>query len=144
MFNTLEKSLYCIYDKKLKLYSNVFLASGPDAKKIYTEMANDVSSPQYGFTSDYDCVHLANFDEVSGVVDYDKYILCGLDTFIDERRIELQYMISTLNFLPSGYFKMPAEMQQEIKDNIDIQTKKYAEYLCSQMDVSTSTSLSAD
>lgn len=149
MFNTLNKSIYCIYDKKLKKYSNVFLASGVDAKKIFTEMANDVSSPQYGFTSDFDCVSLGSFDESLGTFgDFNdsigafipvKTILCGLDTFVDEKRIELQYMIQTLNFLPSGYFKMPAEMQAEIKENIDLQTKKYAEYLCNNMEVSSST-----
>lgn len=140
MFNTLNKSIYCIYDKKLKKYSNVFLASGVDAKKIFTEMANDVTSPQYGFTTDFDCILLAGFEEETGaILKDDRTIICGLDTFIDEKRIELQYMIQTLNFLPSGYFKMPAEMQAEIKENIDLETKKYAEYLCKNMDVSSST-----
>ncbi len=139
MFDSLEKSIFCIYDKKLKKYSNVFLASGVDAKKIFTEMANDVTSPQYGFTTDFDCVLLAQFDEEVGtIIDENRTILCGLDTFVDEKRIELQYMIQTLNFLPSGYFKMPAEMQAEIKENIDLQTKKYAEYLCNNMEVSSS------
>lgn len=136
MFNSLDKSIYCIYDKKLKKYSNVFLASGVDAKKIFTEMANDVTSPQYGFTSDFDCILLSSFDDSIGdLSSYCKSILCGLDTFVDEKRIELQYMIQSLNYLPVGYFKMPAEMQQEIKDNIDIQTKKYADYLCNNMEI---------
>lgn len=148
MFNSLEKSLYCIYDKKLKKYSNVFVASGPDAKRIFIELANDVTSPQYGFASDYDCLTLGYFDEESATIgSYNeslgcyipcKTVICGLDNFIDEKRIELQHMISVLNYLPSGYFKMPAEMQEEIKEQINEATKKYADYLCQNMELSSS------
>lgn len=134
MFNSLEKSLYCVYDKKLQEYSHVFLATGPEARSIFTEMANDVSSPLYNSCSDYDVVNLGSLlpEEI-----LDKKICCPLNTFRDSKRIELQWMIQTLNYLPTGYFKMPEEMQKDIKDKIDEALKKYTEYLCSNVERTT-------
>lgn len=130
MFNSLERHLYCIYDKKLHDYSHVFLATGVEAKKIFTELANDVSSPVYHSVSDYDVIDLGEFSPNDMI----KTVLCGLDSMRDLRRIELQWMIQTLNFLPSGYFKMPEEMQKDIKDKIDEALKKYISYQCEHIE----------
>lgn len=129
MFDSLEKSIYCIYDKKLQIYKNLFCATGVEAKHIFTELANDITSEFYSRCSDFDCYFVGSFDESCCCISDSRVIICGLDTLIDKKRIELQYMIQTLNYLPVGYFKMPAEMQQDIKDNIDEQVKKYASYL---------------
>lgn len=137
MFNSLEKSLYCLYDKKLQIYKNVFCATGVEAKHIFTELANDVTSEFYSRCSDFDCYFLTSFNcetgslgiRDDGSIDCVRFIICPLDTLVDKKRIELQYMIQTLNYLPVGYFKMPSEMQQDIKDKIDEQVKKYASYL---------------
>lgn len=130
MFNVLERHLYCIYDKKLQEYSHVFLSNGVEAKKIFTELANDVSSPVYYSVSDYDIVDLGEFNPNDMI----KTVLCGLDNMRDPKRIQLQWMIQTLNYLPTGYFKMPEEMQKDIKDKIDSAVKDYTSYLCENIE----------
>lgn len=135
MFDSLEKSLFCIYDKKLQLYKNVFCATGVEAKHIFTEMANDITSDFYSRSSDFDCYYIGAFDDGSCIVADNRMIICGLDTLVDKKRCELQYMIQTLNYLPIGYFKMPPEMQHDIKDKIDEQVKKYASYLAENIEL---------
>lgn len=127
MFETLEKNLYGVRDLKTGDYSHIVYCSGPEAKHMFSEFINDVTSPLYN-SSDYDVCCFGNVDDY---LYNNSSVVCPLTTLKDNKRIELQYMIQTLNYLPVGYFKMPSEMQEEYKKKIDEAVKKYTNYLVS-------------
>ena len=58
MFNSLETHVYCLFDKVLNSYSNLIAVSGPTAKRIFEEMANNTSSDYYRSTDNYTVCHL--------------------------------------------------------------------------------------
>ena len=102
-------------------------------------LVNDVNSPYYNHESDYILNKIGDFDNTSGeIVQHFIDRVCILDSFIDRQKRNLQTIIQTLNYLPTGYFKMPQEMKESIQDKINKSVQTYVEnYVVPDMDISS-------
>lgn len=130
-------ALYSVYDCVLKQFSAPVSLPKSKVTDYYTLLVNDVQSPYYGHESDYILNEIGVFDINTGEIEL-HFIerVCVLDTFIDQNRRNLQTLVKTLNYLPTGYFKMPAEQKQLIQENINKATQKYVEdYVIPDLDI---------
>lgn len=136
--NTLEYGVYTVYDTVLKVHD--FPVTLPVSKldDYYKLVVNDVTSKYYGKESDFILNRIGTFNQESGeIVLHFVERICMLDTFIDKQKRHLQTIVQVLNYLPSGYFKMPDEMKQSIQERIDSATMEYvSKYVIPDLDVS--------
>lgn len=136
--NTMEIGVYTIYDCVLQKFD---IPISIPVSKLYDYMSmlvNDVSSRYYGHESDFILNKVGNFNSDTGEVE-NHFIerVSILDTYIDKNQRKLQTIIKVLNYLPSGYFKMPMEQKQDIQDKIDCAITEYvANYVIPDLDVS--------
>lgn len=133
----IKNGIYTIYDCVLKQFDLPFVV--PDVKfdDYMNLIVNDVSSKYYNHESDYIVNRIGYFYQDSGDVEL-TFIerISILDKYIDTKKRKLQTIIQTLNFLPSGYFKMPDEMKNALQEKIDEAIKKYVEdYVVPDLDV---------
>lgn len=131
-------NFYSVYDTVLKQYNPPIALKETNLKDYFTLLINDVQSPYFNHEIDYVLFNLGEFDINEGIVfNYTEPTkVCHLDSFIDYKRRNLQTLLQTLNYLPTGYFKMPDEMKKTIQENIDNATKKYVEdYVIPDLDV---------
>lgn len=137
--DTLKLSVYSIYDCVLGKFESPFVINSHNLDDFLTQLVNDVQSKYYGKESDFSIVLLGEFDETSGVIYNNgemRKIISQLDRYIDVKKRNLQTIIQTLNYLPTGYFKMPDEMKKDIQTKIDDLIKKYVEdYVIPDLDV---------
>ena len=132
-------AVYSVYDCVLKQFSAPVSLPRQKVNDYYTLLVNDVQSPYYKHESDYILNEIGSFDVNTGEI-FLKFIerVCVLDTFIDYKRRNLQTILQTLNYLPTGYFKMPEEQKKVIQENIDNAVKRYVEnYVVPDMDISS-------
>lgn len=135
--DTTQIGVYTIYDTVLKQFD---LPLSVPTNKIVDYMnilINDPNSKYWNHESDYILNQIGTFDETTGFIDL-KFIerVAVLDTFVDRKKRKLQTIIQTLNYLPSGYFKMPEEMKIAIQEKIDEHIKTYVEnYVLPDLDV---------
>lgn len=137
--STTDIAIYTVYDCVLKQFSAPVSLPRQKVTDYYTLLVNDVQSPYYGHESDYILNEIGSFNIETGEIE-PKFIerICILDTFIDYKRRNLQTLLQTLNFLPTGYFKMSAEQKEAIQNKIDIAVQKYVEnYVVPDLDVSS-------
>ena len=137
--STTDIAIFTVYDCVLKQFSAPVSLPRQKVNDYYTLLVNDVQSPYYNHESDYILNEIGSFNVNTGEIDL-KFIerICVLDTFIDYKRRNLQTLLQTLNYLPTGYFKMPEEQKKVIQENIDNAVKKYVEnYVVPDMDVSS-------
>ena len=137
--STTDIAIYTVYDCVLKQFSAPVSLPRQKVNDYYTLLVNDVQSPYYNHESDYILNEIGFFNIETGEIE-PKFIerICILDTFIDYKRRNLQTLLQTLNYLPTGYFKMPEEQKKVIQENIDNAVKKYVEnYVVPDLDVSS-------
>lgn len=124
--NSLQQQVYCIYDCQLKQYELPFVMQEAKLKDFMSQIVNEVSSSYYSNPSLFNLCKLGTFDTSTGnILQSTVDVVCKLDTYIDENRRRVQECIRTLNYLPTGYFKMPKEIQEDIQQKIDEAIKQY-------------------
>lgn len=129
--------LLSIYDCLLGTYSVPFAVSEISMHSMLSSIVNDVQSQYYNKESDYRIVQVGEFDETTGIVHgYTEHVMLGdLSSYIDTKQRNLQTIIRTLNYLPTGYFKMPEEQKKDIQQSIDESIKKYvSDYVIPDLD----------
>lgn len=137
--SSIKIGVYSIYDCVLKQFGAPICIPVSKVNDYFTLLVNDVQSPYYDHESDYILNKIADFDSNTGEI-----IPCFierislLDNFININKRNLQTIIQTLNYLPSGYFKMPSEQKEAIQANIDKAVQKYiSDYVVPDMDISS-------
>lgn len=133
----IKNGIYTIYDCVLKQFDLPFVVPDVKLDDYMHLIVNDVGSKYYNHESDYIVNRIGYFDQDSGDVEL-TFIerIAILDKYIDNKKRKLQTIIQTLNFLPSGYFKMPDEMKNALQEKIDEAIKKYVEdYVVPDLDV---------
>lgn len=105
-------------------------------------LVNDVNSKYYSHENNYILNKIGDFNQDNGEIEQ-HFIerIAILDKYVDNNKRKLQTIIQTLNFLPTGYFKMPVEMKQDIQEKIDKSITDYvANYVVPDMDINSTTS----
>lgn len=140
VMDTLQIGVYTIYDCVLKQFD---IPIAIPVSKLYDYMnllVNDVNSKYYNHESDYILNKIGDFNTETGEIEL-HFIqrVQILDNYINNEKRKLQTIIQTLNFLPTGYFKMPVEQKQAIQEKIDYSIAKYVEdYVIPDMDINSS------
>lgn len=135
--SNMNVGVYTIYDCVLKQYDVPFCIQVTKLADYLLLLVNDVQSKYYNHESDYIVNKIGNFNTTTGEIEQ-HFVerVCMLDCYIDEKRRNLQTCIQTLNYLPSGYFKMPEEMKKDIQDQINTAVQKYvSDYVVPDLDV---------
>lgn len=135
--DTFKIGVYSIYDTVLKQFD---LPLSIPETKLYDYIAmivNDVSSKYYGHESDFILNKIGDFNTETGCVETHLIERINLlDAYIDNSQRNLQTIVSVLNYLPQGYFKMPMEQKQAIQEKIDCAVTEYvANYVIPDLDV---------
>ncbi|WGL31043.1 hypothetical protein [Dipodfec virus UOA04_Rod_680] len=136
--NSFDIGVYSIYDSVLKQFDAPI--SIPQSK-LYDYMnllVNDVQSKFYGHESDYILNKIGDFNSETGEIEL-HFIerVSLLDSYIDVNKRRLQTILQVLNYLPTGYYKMPVEQKQVIQERIDNAISEYvAQYVIPDLDVS--------
>ena len=133
----IKNGIYTIYDCVLKQFDLPFVVPVTKLNDYMNLIVNDVSSKYFNHESDYIINRIGYFDQESGDVELTCIERIAIaDKYIDTKKRKLQTIIQTLNFLPTGYFKMPDEMKNALQEKIDESIKKYVEdYVVPDLDV---------
>lgn len=128
--NTVESNLsvgvYTIYDCVLKQYDVPFCIQETKLGDYLSLLVNDVQSKYYNHEADYIVNKIGNFNTDTGeILQHFIERVCILDKYVNDKKRNLQTLIQTLNYLPSGYFKMPDEMKKDIQEQINSAVQKY-------------------
>lgn len=137
--NSLSIGVYVIYDSVIKQFDLPICIPVSKLDDYMQILVNDTSSKYYLHESDYILNKIGDFNQDTGEIEQ-HFVerISTLDKYIDSQKRNLQTIIQTLNFLPTGYFKMPMEMKQSIQDKIDKCIKDYVvNYVVPDMDVSS-------
>lgn len=135
--SNMNVGVYTIYDCVLKQYDIPFCIQVNKIGDYLSLLVNDVQSKYYNHESDYIVNKIGYFDTFSGEISQ-HFVerVCILDKYIDDKKRNLQTCIQTLNFLPSGYFKMPDEMKKDIQEQINSAVQKYvSDYVVPDLEV---------
>lgn len=135
--SNMSVGVYTIYDCVLKQYDLPFCIQVTKLSDYLLLLVNDVQSKYYNHESDYIVNKIGNFNTDNGEIEL-HYVerVAILDTFIDVKKRNLQTCIQTLNYLPSGYFKMPDEMKNDIQEQINKAVQKYVtDYVVPDLEV---------
>lgn len=135
----LEIGIYSIYDCVLRQFGAPISIPVSKVNDYFTLLVNDDKSPYFNHECDYILNRIGTFHQDSGKIET-KLIerICILDSFINQNKRNLQTIITTLNYLPTGYYKMPQEQKQAIQSQIDDAVKKYVEnYVVPDLDISS-------
>lgn len=124
--SNMSVGVYTIYDCVLKQYDVPFCIQETKLDDYLSLLVNDVQSKYYNHEADYIVNKIGNFNTDNGEIEqHFVQRVCILDKYIDEKKRNLQTCIQTLNYLPSGYFKMPEEMKKDIQEQINNAVAKY-------------------
>ena len=135
--SNMNVGVYTIYDCVLKQYDVPFCIQVTKLGDYLSLLVNDVQSKYYNHESDYIVNKIGNFNTDNGEIKQ-HFIkrICVLDKYVDAKKRKLQTIIATLNYLPSGYFKMPEEMKKDIQVQINEAVQKYvSDYVVPDLDV---------
>lgn len=124
----LTVGVYTIYDTVLKQFEPPFTINQPKLSDYLTILANDCQSKYYGHEDDYIINKIGDFNQTTGEIE-SHFIerISVLSQYINQRKRDLQTCLITMNYLPTGYFKMPEEMKKDIQDKINESVKSYVE-----------------
>lgn len=131
--------VYTIYDCVLKLFSPPVSIPVTRVNDYFSLLVNDVKSPYYNHESDYIVNKIGVFNQDTGEIEL-HFVerVCMLDSFINHNKRNLQTIIQTLNFLPTGYYKMPSEQKEQIQNDINTCVQRYVEnYVVPDLDISS-------
>lgn len=135
--NNMGVGVYTVYDCVLKQYDLPFCIQETKLSDYLSLLVNDVQSKYFKHESDFIVNKIGIFDANTGEIQL-KFIerICILDKYIDDKKRNLQTLIQTLNFLPTGYFKMPEEMKKDIQEQINSSVQKYvSDFVVPDLDV---------
>lgn len=135
--SSLGVGVYTIYDCVLKQYDLPFTIQITKLNDYLSLLVNDVQSKYFKHESDYIVNKIGEFNQDTGEIEL-HFVerISMLDKYIDDKKRNLQTCIQTLNYLPSGYFKMPDEMKKDIQEQINITVQKYvAEFVVPDLEV---------
>lgn len=135
--SNMNVGVYTIYDCVLKQYDVPFCIQETRLGDYLSLLVNDVQSKYYNHEADYIVNKIGNFITDSGEIEQ-HFIerVCILDKYVDVKKRNLQTCIQTLNYLPSGYFKMPDEMKKDIQEQINVAVQKYvSDYVVPDLEV---------
>lgn len=138
--SNMQVGVYTIYDCVLKQYDVPFCIIESKLGDYLSLLVNDVQSKYYNHESDYIVNKIGNFNINSGEINL-HFVerVCLLDKYVSDKKRNLQICLQTLNYLPSGYFKMPQEMKNDIQGKIDECVQKYvSEYVVPDLDINYS------
>lgn len=135
--NTLNNGVYIVYDCVLKQFDLPVVLPESKVDDYFKLVVNDPSSKYFNHETDFILNKIGDFDNITGeIISHFVERVKTLDFYVDNQKRKLQTIIQTLNFLPSGYFKMPAELKQDIQQKIDETIKIYVEdYVVPDIDV---------
>lgn len=126
--NSLQLTAYVVYDTKTQSYGAPFILPKSKHAENMRLLVNDVASQYYNHENDYILYEVGLYDDKIGRILYeDKLEIGHLDIFIDYHMRDIQTCIQTLNYLPTGYFRMDKEMQASIQERIDEAIHYYTE-----------------
>lgn len=133
----IKNGIYTIYDCVLKQFDLPFVVPVTKLDDYMSLIVNDVSSKYFNHESDYIINRIGYFYQETGDVELTTIERIAIaDKYIDTKKRKLQTIIQTLNFLPTGYFKMPDEMKKSFQEKIDEAIKNYVEdYVVPDLDV---------
>lgn len=118
--------VYTIYDCVLKQYDLPFCIQATKLCDYLSLLVNDVQSKYYNHEADYIVNKIGDFNTDTGEIEQHLVVRVSiLDKYIDDKKRNLQTCIQTLNYLPTGYFKMPEEMKKDIQEQINNTVQKY-------------------
>lgn len=124
--STLEYGAYVVFDTVLKQYSAPFVCPVNELGKTISELVNNVHSVYFGHEDDFVLYRNGTYSVDTGEINYlTEEKLGHLSSFVDQHTRDVQTCIQTLNFLPTGYFKMSKEQQEVIQEKIDEAIKFY-------------------
>lgn len=134
--DTLEIGVYTIRNDMLRSYEDCFSCNVQQLGKYLSMIVNDVQSKFWGTESNYSLYRIGTFRTDIGKLEIlEPELVNKLDMFIDNQKRTIQIICQTLNYLPTGYFKMPDEMKKQIQDKIDEATTKYInDYVIKDLD----------
>lgn len=133
----IKNGIYTIYDCVLKQFDLPFVVPVTKLDDYMNLIINDVSSKYYNHETDYIINRIGYFNQDSGDVELTCIERIAIaDKYIDTRKRKLQTIIQTMNFLPTGFFKMPDEMKKALQEKIDDAIKVYVEdYVAPDLEV---------
>lgn len=135
--SNMSVGVYTIYDCVLKQYDVPFCIQETKLGDYLSLLVNDVQSKYYNHEADYIVNKIGNFNTDNGEIEQ-HFVerVCILDKYVDDKKRNLQTCIQTLNYLPSGYFKMPEEMKKDIQEQINSAVQKYvSDYVVPDLEV---------
>lgn len=137
--NNLEIGVYTIYDCVLKQFNAPISIPESKVNDYFTLLINDMSSPYYNHESDFILNKIGTFNQDTGEIELHFVERVSiLDSFVNQNKRNLQTIIQTLNYLPSGYYKMPQEQKEAIQSQINEAVQKYVEnYVVPDLDISS-------
>lgn len=136
--DTLKIGVYSIYDCVFKQYDLPLSIPLCRLDDYMSMLVNDVNSKFYGHESDYILNKIGDFNQNTGEIELHFVERVSiLDKYINQEKRKLQTIVQVLNYLPSGYFKMPLEQKQAIQEKIDSAITEYvASYVIPDLDFS--------
>lgn len=137
--SNLKIGVYTIYDCVLKQFNAPICVPISKLNDYFIMLINDCNSPYYNHEVDYILNKIGDFNQETGEVEQ-HFVerICTLDTFINNNKRNLQTIITTLNYLPSGFYKMPQEQKEVIQQQINDAVKSYVEnYVVPDLDISS-------
>lgn len=137
--SNLEIGVYSIYDCVLKQFAPPISIPVSKVNDYFTLLVNDDKSPYFNHECDFILNRIGTFNQDTGEIEL-QFLerISILDTFINQNKRNLQTIINTLNYLPTGYYKMPQEQKEVIQQQINDAVKKYVEnYVVPDLDVSS-------
>lgn len=135
----LKVGVYTIYDCVLKQFGAPISIPVSKLNDYFNMLVNECSSPYFGHESDFILNKIGDFNQETGEIEQ-HFIerVCVLDTFVNSNKRNLQTIIQTLNYLPTGYFKMPAEQKELIQEQINESVQNYVKnYVVPDLDISS-------
>ena len=137
-FSNLGIGVYTVYDTVLQQFEPPVCLPNSKVRDYFSIIVNDVASRYYNHEVDYIIYKIGDFKSDTGeILNCLIERLSGLDSYIDNEKRKLQTIVQVLNFLPSGYFKMPDEQKKVIQERIDEATIEYiSNYVIPDLDLS--------
>lgn len=137
--DTLRIGIYAIYDTVLQQFEYPFSCPESKINEYMSVLVNDPQSKYWLDEDSYILNKIASFSQENGEIKQCSIVerIQFLDKYIDKNKRQLQTIIQTLNYLPSGYFKMSQEQKEAIQKEIDDAITKYvSNYVIPDIDTS--------
>lgn len=126
--NTMELGVFTFYDCVLKQFEIPFILPTQKLNDYLDAVVNNVESKFYKHENNYYIVRIGIYnEETAEIKNIQHQQIATLDKYINDKKRTMQTIIQTLNYLPTGYFKMPEEMKKQIQKDIDAGIKEYIE-----------------